>query len=281
MNIYFLKYFCDAIRFKSITQAAKENHVTKSAVSQGITQLEKTLGAPLLTHQRNRIKTTPQGDILYRLSRSIFQQIDALQLSLQSSLHEYEGSLTIGCSHSLGLSLLPKLLQLFRKKAPKVDVQVLFGHTGNIKEWLVRSQVEIGLVLDNDDLSAFILEPVYKGKFLLFESVKRNPKEPLTSCIFPPARVEVFQIKKAFLQKYGYELETDMEIGSWEAISNLIIANNCVGVLPDYMLTNLAKAKFLRKSKANISVPYTMHIASTEPLSKNAKLFAKLLKEQF
>lgn len=279
MNLYFLKYFYDAVRLKSVSQAAQENHVTKSAISQGIVQVEKWLQVPLLTHQRNKIKTTPQGDILHESCRAIFQQIEELQFSLKSSQDEYRGSLTLACSHSIGLTLLPDVLNQFRKIAPKVSVQVLFGHTGNVKQWLQLSQVEVGLVLDNDDLSRFILEPIYKGKFAIFESIHRNPDEPITSCIFAPARVEVFAAKQAFLQQYGYELKTDMEICSWEVIASLISSNQGVGLIPDYYLLHPERSTQIRQSSVDVAIPFTIHIASVEPLSKNAKLFAAILQE--
>lgn len=281
MNLYFLKYFYDAIRFRSISEAARENHVTKSAVSQGISQLEKILNVPLLTHQRNKIKTTPQGDLLFGSCRGIFNAIEELKLNLQSVLDDYEGSLNLGFSHSLGLNILPLVLPIFRKTAPKVNLQVLFGHTGNIKQWLEVGKIELGLVLDNDDLSAYILEALYHGNFALYESIERNPAEPVTSSVFSPARVEVFQAKKAFFKKFGYELKTEMEICSWEAIANLISANLGVGLLPDYILLNSSKNNLLRLCKMNVAIPYTLHIASAEPLSKNAQFFADLLKRHF
>lgn len=281
MNIYFLKYFYDAIRFRSISEAANENHVTKSAVSQGISQLEKMLKVPLLTHQRNRIKTTPQGDLLFSSCKGIFNTLDELKLSLQSSLNDYEGSLNFAFSHSLGLSIIPIILPIYRKIAPKVNLQILFGHTGNIKQWLEAGKIDFGLVLDNDDLSAFILEPLYHGNFAFYESIERNHAEALTSSLFSPARVEVFKAKKAFHKKFGYELKTEMEICSWEAIANLISINLGVGLLPDYIHLNQSKSNLLRLCKMNVAIPYTLHIASAEPLSKNAHLFADLLKKHF
>lgn len=279
--MFFLKYFYDAIRLRNISEAARENYVTKSAVSQGIVQLEKFLNVPLLTHQRNKIKTTPQGDLLFQSCKGIFRTIDELKLSLQSSLDDYEGSLQIGFSHSLGLNILPAILPMFKKIAPKVNLQILFGHTGNIKQWLEVGKIELGLVLNNDDLSAFMLETLHHGNFAFYESIERDPKEPLTSSLFSPARFEVFQVKKAFYEKYGYELKSDIEICSWEAIANLITSNLGVGFIPDYILLNSTKRSLLRLCKMNATVPYTLHIASAEALSKNGKLFAQLLKKYF
>jgi LysR family transcriptional regulator, carnitine catabolism transcriptional activator len=281
MNIYFLKYFYDTIRLQSVSKAAVENHVTKSAISQGITQLEKSLQATLLTHSRNKIKITEQGQILFHSCQDLFKKIVDIKLALHPSKTMYQGNLVIACSHSIGLNLLPLVLPLFRKKAPNVVVTVYFGHTGTVKEWLQQNRADVGLVLDNDDLSSCILTPLYKGNFALFESKKRKAKKPITSSLFSPARHEVFIVKKAFKEKYGYELKTDMELCSWEVICQLICENYNVGLIPDYLLLNREKARLLRRSQVAIQVPYTIHAASLEPLSKNGSLFVQLLSDYF
>lgn len=193
MNIFFLKYFYDTIRFGSVTQAAQENHVTKSAISQGISKLESYLSVSLLTHKRNAIKITPEGMKVYESSRSLFLNIAELKSGLKSNPNEYEGSFSFACSHSLGLSILSSVLIEYRKRAPQVHLEMLFGHTGLIKNWLKQGKIDLGLVLDNDDLSGLTLQPLYQGAFRIFESISRSPQKRIESCLFPPERVESMQ----------------------------------------------------------------------------------------
>lgn len=279
MNIYFLKYFYDTIRLGSMTASASENHVTKSAISQGVSQLEITLGIPLLTHRRNTIKVTEEGLAVFESSRALFLQLENLKTKVKSSKSEYEGCLAFACSHSLALSIFPKLYEMFCKEAPKVRLKLIPGHTGSIKKMLQQGDIEFGLVLDNDDLSPFSLDPIYTGKFQLFESCERK-KSPIKSCIFPPARVEVFAFKQAFFDQFGFELKTDCEVCSWEIIAELISLNQCVGMIPDYMMWNKEKAKMIRPTSLKLQIPYTLYVAHhyREKLSKNAELFVSLLK---
>ncbi len=58
LNLIYLKYFCDAVKHGSVSGSARENFVSQSAISQGIIQLEKSLGKELMTHQANRFKPT-------------------------------------------------------------------------------------------------------------------------------------------------------------------------------------------------------------------------------
>ncbi len=274
MNLFFLKYFYDTVRLQSVTEAARENHVTQSAISQGINQLEKTLDISLLTHKRNSIKVTPEGKAVFEWSRTIFRQVEDLKLRLKTTKNEYTGELSFACSHSLALSILPELLMRVQKLAPLVTPKVVFGHTGLIKKWIKQGDVEFGLVLDNDDLSPFSLELIYKGAFRFFQSCSRPLNQPFTSCIFTPARAEVHLIKQLFFKKFEYELKTEMEICSWEVIAQLIGMTHSVGFIPDYMTFCSNKTHLIQPSQIELNIPYTIYAAYPlgEHLSRNAQL---------
>lgn len=283
MNLYFLKYFYDTIRLNSVTEAARENHVTQSAISQGISQLEKSIGHRLLTHKRNAIKITSEGETVFEWSRTIFRQMDDLKSRLKTNQKEYGGNVSLACSHSLALSVLPEILDQFRKVAPLVKPKIVFGHTGLIKTWIKQGDIEFGLVLDNDDLSALSLNPIYSGAFRFFQSQLRPKNEPITSAIFPPARSEVFIVKQAFLKKFGFELKTEMEICSWEVIARLIGLTSHIGFIPDYAAFCTDRANSIHLCDIDLGIPYTIFAAYPleEQLSRNANKFIEVTKDIF
>lgn len=100
MNLFFIKYFYDTVKLKSVTAAANANHVTQSAISQGIAQLEKSLSVSLLTHKRNSIKVTTEGETLFQWSRTMLREIEDLKSRLKANQNEYVGRLSFACSHS-------------------------------------------------------------------------------------------------------------------------------------------------------------------------------------
>jgi len=283
MNLFFLKYFHDTVKLKSVTEAASANHVTQSAISQGITQLEKSLSVSLLTHKRNSIKVTPEGEAVFEWSRTVFRNLEELKTRLQTNQNEYVGQVSFACSHSLALSILPELLAKFRELAPRVLPKVIFGHTGLIKNWIKQGEVEFGLVLDNDDLSSFSLELICSGAFRFYQSILRPMDQPITSCIFPPARSEVHLIKQLFLKQFGYEIATEMEICSWEVIAKIIQLTSSVGFLPDYVAWCSDKQTTLQLSNLDLNIPYLLYAAypREEELTRNATLLLKITRETF
>lgn len=281
MNLNFLKYFHDTIKLNSVTAAAAANFVTQSAISQGITQLEISLGTKLLTHKRKEIKITSEGKVVFERSLSIFNAVDGLKHDLKGTKDSYHGTLSFACSHSFALSVLPELLAKLRKLAPQVTPKVVFGHTGLMKEWIKRGEIEFGLVMDNDDLSSLSLELIYEGAFRFFQSRRRQKKKPITSCIFPPARAEVHLVKQQFLKKYGHHLETEMEICSWEVISKIIGMTSSVGFLPDYVALSSDKRSSIEVSPLKLNIPFKLFAAYPldEEISRSAQLFVQLAKE--
>lgn len=261
MNLIFLKYFYDTVRLKSVTGSAKENHVTQSAISQGITQLEKWLAVSLLTHKRNSIKVTSEGETVFEWSKTIFSQVEDLKFRLATDQNGYIGNLTFACSHSLALSILPEILAKFQSEAPLVKTKVLFGHTGLIKNWLKQGEIEFGFVMDNDDISSFSLDPIFSGAFYFFQSSRRARELSINSCIFPPARAEVYLIKQLFMKKYGYEIKTEMEICSWEVIAKLVGLTSSVGFIPDYVALSSDKFKSIEPINIDLNVPYSIYAA--------------------
>jgi LysR family transcriptional regulator, glycine cleavage system transcriptional activator len=66
-----LRVFEVACRHGSYSEAARELHVTHSAVSQRIRQLEEELGLTLFERQGNRMVLTPSGLRLQAVSKTL------------------------------------------------------------------------------------------------------------------------------------------------------------------------------------------------------------------
>lgn len=82
LNLNNLKNFYDAVECHSISDTAKKNFITQSAVSQGILKLERALQVDLITHQRNCFKLTVEGEQIYELTQALFGTLDFFRNSI-------------------------------------------------------------------------------------------------------------------------------------------------------------------------------------------------------
>jgi len=285
INLTYLKYFFDTVRFESVSKAAQKNFVTQSAVSQGISKLEKTLKTPLLKHKSNTIKITTEGRTAFEYCLSIFHTLDRMVESVQQNNGEYSGELVFGCSYSMASSLLPEVLVKLHTEAPKIKQRVLPGHIKLIKEWLYQGRIEFGFVLENEDVSSLQRIPIYSGNFKLYQSVNRKKKKnDFDSIIATEPRAEVNKLKEDYFEKYGVKLTTFMEISSWEVIANMVTNNVGVGLLPDFLaLLSPRKDQIVPCPIKIAPIPYQISIVfnKDETLSRNGKLFVSLFQELF
>ena len=75
------------------------------------------------------------------------------------------GTIRIGSFPSASAHFLPKMINLFKEKYPKLEVVLCEGTIKEVEDWLVSRVIDIGIViLPNKDME---IVPLTKGKWLL------------------------------------------------------------------------------------------------------------------
>lgn len=123
-----LKCFEAAARSGSFSKAADELHVTQSAVSHQIRQLEEHFGFPLFDRQgRQTVPTTRGRELADSLSEAFAIMASACKRAQQSGSGP---SLTIAALPSVAtIWLIPKLSDFFRDH-PEIGVKVMYAFHG-------------------------------------------------------------------------------------------------------------------------------------------------------
>lgn len=278
LNLIYLKYFCDAVRLGSISASARENFVSQSAISQGICQLERSLDKELITHQANRFKPTSEGMVVFEMAKQVFNTVLELEKSLLVDEGTVSGRIEFACMHSFALALLPKCLQKVKNEWPKLHVNFRLAHTDLIREWIKKDLIDFGIVLDNEDLSAFDCVQIHEGEYRLYVSKKELENKHLPF-ILSEERVETNLLKKSFHKYHRKEIHVLMEVSSWEVIANLTEAGLGIGFFPDYVA--LKRKKELTEAKIKYDpVPYKIFavFSKNKRKDRNVEAFLELLK---
>jgi DNA-binding transcriptional LysR family regulator len=273
-NVTFLRYFFSAGQTKSISKAAKENFVSQSAVSQAIRKLEVALGTQLITHERNRFQLTTDGLLLLEKCKQIFTVFSEIEDAFNETEGVFKGKLSFACTHSFALSLLPPYLGRLSQMWREVEPVLRFGHTGTIIELVKRGDVDFGIVLDNEDFSAFHFREIYRGEYRLYRAQKL-PKHSLNTFIFTEERKEVSLLRQ-HLHDNGIEMNSCMEVSSWEVIASLAEQGLGIGFFPDYTVGK----RLLTPYDCPIpSIPYRILaiFAKNRKLPRNAQMFIDLM----
>lgn len=146
MQIEALKVFCDLAETESFTKAAQLNDVSQSAVSQGISALERQFKSILVERSKKQFRLTREGKMLYDCSKDILATYEALFRQVRKTSETVSGNIRMAALYSIGLYDLPPYLKTFLKAYPTVHVDVQYRHTSQIYEDVVSNGVDLGLV---------------------------------------------------------------------------------------------------------------------------------------
>jgi DNA-binding transcriptional LysR family regulator len=141
-----LRTFCAVIEKRSFTRAEEIVHRTQSTISTQIAQLEREYGVTLLNRFQKEVVPTENGQILYSYAKKILRLIDESQERILKSKKIISGSIVIGASTIPGTYILPKILSIFKKRYPKLNISIAVSDSEDVITKILSRTLEIGAV---------------------------------------------------------------------------------------------------------------------------------------
>ncbi|WPB56918.1 LysR substrate-binding domain-containing protein [Xylophilus sp. GOD-11R] len=123
-----LRAFSTVVRFGGVSRAAEALHLTQSAVSKQVQELERWVGVALFERTRKRLALTPAGERYEQAVRALLAQLEAATLELITSGDE-GGALHLSTLPTFGAKWLIPRLPAFQQSEPQVTLHfVPFVH---------------------------------------------------------------------------------------------------------------------------------------------------------
>ena len=138
-----LEYFISVVEHNSFTQAAYENYVSQSAISQQIKSLEASLGVPLMVREKRSFHLTPAGEYLYRNGKHMMLRIKNLQEETARIGKNERKYLRIGYLNRYSGIALQQALMRTTKRYRDLDVRMYSGSHSELNQMLDDNLVDI------------------------------------------------------------------------------------------------------------------------------------------
>lgn len=144
-----LSYLVAAADDGTISAAAGRLHVSASAISDALTELERVMGTRLCVRRRaHGLTLTSTGEHVVRQARSLLADAQELGTSLRSEGGELVGPITIGCYPTLIPTVLPPLLSGFGGAHPRVELQFIEATHDGLAAPLASGEIDVAFVYD-------------------------------------------------------------------------------------------------------------------------------------
>ena len=170
MNLHQLRFVREAVRQNfNLTEAAKALYTSQPGVSKAIIELEEELGVDIFTRHGKRIRglTEPGREVL-RSVEIIMQEIEGLKRIGQEYAAQDSGSLTIATTHTQARYALPKVVQAFAQKYPKVRLSLLQGNPKQIADMVLRDQADLAMATESiAEVNGLLTLPCYQWEHVV------------------------------------------------------------------------------------------------------------------
>lgn len=151
----------------SVTRAGSVLHLSQSALSHQLKELEERLGFPLFHRVRKRMVPTRAGERLLAGSRSILDQLRSLEQELSSLCDDRGGVLRISTECYTTYHWLPARVCAFAQKFPRVQVRVVIEATGHPIEALVKGHLDLAIVSSTPPRQEVAYQPLFQDDMLV------------------------------------------------------------------------------------------------------------------
>lgn len=146
MTLEQLRIFIEVAEREHLTRAAQALHLTPSAVSSAIRNLEERYGATLFNRIGRRIELTGDGRLFLDEARAALVRAQSAERMLSELGGGRRGILTIHASQTIASYWLPAVLARFHAGHPLIDIRLTLGNTESVAEATQAGIADIGLV---------------------------------------------------------------------------------------------------------------------------------------
>lgn len=145
MELRHLRYFKAIADYGSVTAAATRLHVSQSAISEQIRDLEDEVGGQLLDRKARKIQLTAQGKVfLEEACKTLTAAERAVEMTRQS-LHGEVGTLSIGFFLWGAGGFFPRIIREFRRRRPGIRLSLFDMHASEQLVALEDGRIDVGL----------------------------------------------------------------------------------------------------------------------------------------
>lgn len=238
--------FVAVARHGSFTLAARDLFITQSAVSHAVRALEDDLGCRLLDRIGRRVLLTHAGEELLQHSALILREMQAARASLDTLAKWGPGRLRLGASTTACQHILPPVLHEFRRQYPQCVIRVEPGDYDHQLRSLEAGDVDLALMVEPPGaaLGPFTFRPLFDDelRFVVAPSHpwvagSRPTREAIEgeTIVLYNKRSQTFRLVAEYFRSEGITLGDVVELGSMEAIKELVKIGIGAGVLAPWI----------------------------------------------
>jgi LysR family hydrogen peroxide-inducible transcriptional activator len=162
-----LTYFVALTETGHFGRAASASHVSQSAFSNAIKELETTLDAQLVDRTNRQVTITATGQQVATMARLVLRDLQGLVETAGGGQRPLCGELRLGVIPTIAPFLLPRVLPKLRRQYPELRLLLIEDQTDRIYQRLMAGELDLLLLALPWEMRGVETETLFKDPFCL------------------------------------------------------------------------------------------------------------------
>lgn len=279
-----MRCFLQVVEAQSVTRAAEALGLAPSAVSRRLKELERRLGATLMTRTTRRMSLTEAGQIFAARAERILADLDEAESEVSDAAHLLSGTLRVACPLSFGVSYLTPIVTDFMRTHPNLLVEVDYSDR---RVDLVGEGLDLAIRIGTLEDSSLIARKIADVPMLVLASPgfleqRGRPAQPEDMAGWPAiayvgsARSDAWSFTDQTGREGRIALEPRMRANNGTAVCDAAAAGLGVALQPEFICADHVSRGSLEVLLADCAWPtVTIHTVypHTKHLSAKARAF--------
>ena len=125
MRVEQFEYFTTIAYLKSMNLASEKLHVSQQTLSTSMKKLEEELNVQLLVRSHFGVSLTDEGIEFFKIAEQIQKNIADFKMRYAKKEADIKGRLNIYATPAVCASILPKLITIFIKQHPNIEIRII------------------------------------------------------------------------------------------------------------------------------------------------------------
>lgn len=242
MTLRHLKIFVAVYQNSSITKASEQLHIVQPSVSLAIKELENYYGICLFDRIGRRIYPTISGTQFYDYALHIVSLFHEMEQNVRN--WDTLGTVRVGASITIGISLLPDIIREFKIQHPDIQVTVAIRNAETVEQYVMDNKVDFALTEGDPTSKLLHRELLLQSRFCLIvppdhplvhkESVKLEDLLPYPLLLREEGSASREMVESLFCSR-NYTPTSTWESASTQALVRGVANNLGITIIPSFL----------------------------------------------
>lgn len=142
-------------------------HVTQTAITQRLRNLEAFLGVTLVERTTRSVALTTIGQNFLPQARRLLQELSATLVEIRETGKAQRGDVSVACVPTAGIQYLPQIIQEYSARFPENRIKILDHASSGVAEAVLRREAEFGINIAGQNHPELSSIPLLRDRFVL------------------------------------------------------------------------------------------------------------------